>query len=405
MSANIEERLGRLRNASAELCALAVAERIDRVAALLDAWASPDSSWQRALGEELPAATGFSAQMVREGSKRGFAPLCGDALRKLLQDERPAPAASASLCTAILAGAVPMPTLLATVAPLVLGTAVALKASASDRVSPRLVSCSAAALDPLLGRCIDVFSATDARQLRDVLRADVVSITGSDESVEEIAELAPPSARVVRHGHRFSAAVVGDRATRGPSLAAVSRALALDVALWDQLGCLSPVGVWIVGGDPGACDRLADSLFEALGEAERRWPRGTLDLAARASFQHAVETDTMRDASVLGVRTLAGSEWCVVREPDPALRPVPLYRYMRVYPAAGMDALCESIGADRTHLAALAVAGLSAQERAALVRLQPSRLCEVGQLQTPPLDWRRDHLGVVSSLELPGASS
>lgn len=396
-----------LRGAGAELSALPEAERVERVAALLEAWASPESRWQRALCEALPQATGFSVAMVRDGCARGFAPFRGAALRDLVAGERAAPYKSGAFCTAFLAGAIPMPTLVAAVAPLVLGCSVVLKASAADRVSPELVARSAAEVDPLLGRCITATSlAADAnRELKALLCADVVSITGSDESVAAVAALIAPGVPVVRHGHRFSAAVVGAGATRGAALDRATRALAEDVALWDQLGCLSPVGVWVVDPHPEAADRFAEALAGALADTAQRWPRGALDTAAKAAFHHAREIDAMRDAARSGVRTLEGSDWCVVRESDAAQRPVPLHRFIRVYPAANAEVARDALAADQAHLAALAVEGLEPAARATLDGLRPSRVCRLGALQTPPLAWRRDHLGVLSSLAAGGRAN
>ncbi len=407
MTRTIRDQIDALRAGSAALGELSETERIERVAALLDAWAPADSPWQKELCEMFPAATGFSIEMVREGCARGFAPLRGQALRPLIDLEEAAPARKPTVCASILAGSIPMPTLLAAVAPLALGSAVALKASAADPISPRLVARSAAEVDPLLGRCVDVvtLSQNDEEGLLQLLGADVASITGSDEGVEWVASRSRPGTPVVRHGHRFSAAVVGDRATRGDALEETAQGLALDIALWDQLGCLSPIGVWVVDRDPRACDRFVESLASALAAAERRWPRSALDTASKAAFAHALATDQLREAAGAGVYTRTAGEWCVVREGDPLLRPVPLFRFIRVYPAHDVAAVCTSIGGDREHLAALAVAGLDQNAETALRELRPSRVCVPGALQTPPLAWRRDHLGVLSSLSLAGQSS
>ncbi len=396
MNPRVAARLAALRGASAEWVALAPGERVERVGALLDAWSRRDSPWQKSLVEALPGATGFSPEMVGEAAAAGFAPLDAAALRELAADAPPLPGASPSVVAAVLAGAIPMPTLLSAALPLCAGRAVALKPSAGDPVSPALVAESAAAVDPLLGRCVEVVSlSTDvshAAALDALLAADLVELTGSDESVAQLAARVAPGVPVIEHGHRFSAAVVGGAAIRGAELADTAAALARDVARWDQLGCLSPVGVWVVDPDPTSCDAVTEALAEALAAVQTRWPRGRLDVAARSALRHSVSTDAMREAAGTGVRVVEGDGWCVVRERQPALRPVPLYRTLRVYPARDIGETRGALRADAAHLAALAVAGLREEERDTLATLRPSRLCDPGALQTPRLSWRRDHL-------------
>ncbi len=393
MRARVADTLEALRAASAELVALSQGERTERVGSLLDAWSRRDSPWQKALVEALPAATGFSPEMIAEAAAAGFAPLDGAALRRLAPATAPPAGAPPSVVGAVLAGAIPMPTLLSAALPLCAGRGVALKPSAGDPVSPRLVVESAAALDPLLGRCLAVVTLdADPDGLDALLRADLVELTGSDESVRQLAGRAGPGATVIEHGHRFSAAVIGGPATHGDALGATAAALARDVARWDQLGCLSPVGVWVVDPQPHVWDDVSEALAGALAEAERRWPRGELDIGARSALRHGLETDAMREAAGAGVRVLEGDAWCVVREAEPSRRPGPLYRTLRVYPARDVDDVCGALRVDAAQLAALAVSGLGDDERSALATLHPSRVCEPGALQTPPLSWPRDHL-------------
>ena len=67
---------------------------------------------------------------------------------------------------------------------------------------------------------------------------------GSDETLEVIAEKLAPGVLMHRHGSGFSAVVVdGRHATR-----AVAERLALDIALFDQRGCLSPRVALVVAG-------------------------------------------------------------------------------------------------------------------------------------------------------------
>ena len=393
------------------------ADRVhDVLADLLDAWSLPDSPWQKALVEALPQAAGFSAACVREGLARGLAPFTGEALRALARTELTGARATGFETTAVvLAGAIPMPTLLAIAAPLALRSPVVVKPSAHDPVTASLVARSLAELDPLLGACVEVvdFRRDDEAAVAALCAADCLVANGSDEAVSALAARVPPESarprRFVGYGHRFSLSLLGPGATRGESLARAAEGLALDIALWDQLGCLSPVSVHAVDPDPRAADRVVEALAGALTRAEARWPRGRIDLAAAAAIAHERAEAEMRAAGARAgfrgpavcVLASAGTAWTVVRETDAALRAAPLHRFARVHPAADVDACLEALRADAAHLAGVAMAGFGsagAPLAAALAELGASRVCAPGALQAPPLAWHRDNQGVLVPL-------
>ena len=101
---------------------------LDALAQVLDGWSDPGSEWRRALEAELPGATGFSPETVREGLRCGLAQWNGQALHALAARELGAlehldaglhPMIAGFDATAVLlAGSIPMPSLLALVAPL-----------------------------------------------------------------------------------------------------------------------------------------------------------------------------------------------------------------------------------------------------------------------------------------------
>src|SRR5438552_39684 len=102
-------------------------------------------------------------------------------------------------------------------------------------------------------------------------RAEVVVATGSDAT---LAALVPRlGRRLIAHGPRWSVAVV-ERAA-----AAEVDAIALDVALHDQRGCLSPHAVYVTGDARGFAERLA----AALDAAAVRLPPGPASVDARAA--------------------------------------------------------------------------------------------------------------------------
>jgi len=408
----VTDRLAELREAGVELRRRPASDTLASLAQVLELWRDPGSPWRRRLETELPGVTGFSPENVHEGLARGLAPFSGDALLALARSELGDPArldtAGGSMLSGfdvtavVLAGAIPQPSLLALLAPLVLRSPVLAKPASRDPVTPGLVAASIAAVDAGLGRCIAIapFGSHDEACLSALLDASCIAATGSDASIAALAGRVRPPRRFIPSGHRLSVAALGPGALAGAALEAAAEGIALDVALWDQQGCLSPLAVYVVGRSDTAPDRLAECLARALADLERRLPRGKPDAAAGAAFLYECDSAELRAAAGGRVTLLGGAaqHFAVVREADAAPRPAPLQRFVRVHPVADARELRAALRPLAPHLAGVALAGFGA-EAAALARgladLGASRLCRPGELQAPPLAWPHDNRPVL----------
>ena len=399
----IRRRLSALRRAGFALRRRPAPLTLDALARVMDGWSDADSAWRAALERDLPQATGFAPETVREGLRIALESWDGAALRRLVADELGAPdtVVGPDATAVLLAGSIPMPTLLALVAPLVLRSPVLAKPGSRDPVTAHHVARSIAEVDPLLGACIAVVDVPgdDEAAIGALLEAECIAATGSDETIASIARRVPPGRRLVAAGHRLSVAVLGEEASHGEPLRRACEGLALDVALWDQQGCLSPIAVYPLGA--GAGDRVLEALADALADAEARWPRGRVDVAAAAAIEHERASAELRRASGRPVAIRSGEAWTAVLEEHPTPRPAPLHRFVRVHPLPDADALAAAFTPLSPHLAGVAVAGFGrheAQMRRALAGLGASRVCSPGRLQAPPLDWRREGRGVLEPL-------
>jgi hypothetical protein len=398
--AAIRASLERLRGAGRALRRRPARAALDALARVLEAFRDPAAAPRRALEDRLPAATGFGPGVVREGLRLALEPWTGDALLALVERELGGLAAldgKGGTCVSgfdatasVLAGALPTPTLLALLAPLALRSPVLAKTASHDRVTAPIFVEALSAVDAELGACAEAvhFAGGDAACAEALCEADCVVATGSDETVATIAARVRPPRRVVAYGHRISVAAVGPGAAPD-----VAERLALDVALWDQLGCLSPLVVYAAGGaDP------AEALAAALGAAEARWPRGAAPPEAEALAAHERAAAEMRGA---GTHAGAGGRWSVVRELDARWRPAPLHRFVRVHPVADAAALLDALRPVGPHLACVALEGFGPAEpalRAACAAVGASRVCRPGRMQAPPLAWPRDGRGVLAPL-------
>jgi hypothetical protein len=172
------------------------------------------------------------------------------------------------------------------------GGAVLVKSGRHDPLSAPAFQRALAAEDAALAATIVTayWPGGDAAREDAVLgRADVVVATGSDAT---LAALAPRlGARLLAHGPRLGIALVDG--------AADADALALDVALHDQRGCLSPHAVYATEG----ARELADRLAAALDALAARMPLGPAPVGERAAARvHAAAAEWAPHARVAAGR-------------------------------------------------------------------------------------------------------
>lgn len=398
---------GRLERAGEALRARSLPSRIAAVARIVEDWTRADSPWRRELVESFASTSAFDRATVAEGLESALrawdpARFVAAAERELAavlaapDGTRPTRALAPFAWTAVLAGGtIPMPTLLTSLLPLVLGSPVLLRETAKDPVTGPLLARSLAARDEGLARAFlpVEFPSDDAPALRELLEAPCIVATGSDETMRAIATQLRVDQRFVAYGHRVSIAIVGPQAASERDAATVAADLALDVARWDQTGCLSPIAVLLVGFEPEARRAFASHVARALDALATRLPRGELPAASRALFAAERAEARMRAASGRA-ELFEGRDAVVVLEADAEPRPAPLHRFLRVVPIGGLDALPNAIARIGAPLSNVAVAGFAHEERSGLVaelaRHGASRITTPGRLQTPPIDWPRD---------------
>ncbi|MFO0689347.1 MAG: acyl-CoA reductase [Myxococcota bacterium] len=396
---------GRLERAGAALRARSLPNRIGAVARVLEDWTRPDSPWRRELIESFSATSPFSRGTVAEGLESALR--AWDPARFVAMAERelasvlpgaeggaPSRALAPFAWTAVLAGGtIPMPTLLTSLLPLVLGSPVLLRETSKDPVTGRLLARSLAARDTDLARAFEPIElpTEDGEALAGLLSAPCVVATGGDDTMRAIAARLRADQRFVAYGHRVSIAVVGPD-TAG-ALEPIAAGLALDVARWDQTGCLSPIVALLVGLGPETQRDLAAAIARALDALSTSMPRGELPIATRAL--HASERAEARMRAASGRAQLFETrDALVVLEEDATARPAPLHRFLRLLPVASIGALAPALEALGAPLSNVALAGFGSDAKgelaATLAHHGASRVTRPGRLQTPPVDWPRD---------------
>jgi hypothetical protein len=423
----VEAAKGRLDVARRRLSARSREGILAVLGTVLEQWRDPKSKCRQRLLAEFPAQSGFSPPVVSAGLDLALDQWTGEALAQAIEAELDPPGLAPphqvspfSMTSVILAGAIPMPNLLGPLLPLCVQSPVLVKSASRDAVTPGLLAESVAAVDPELGRCIEVvsFNSDDEESLGRFLAAECVVASGSDETIAAIGRRIRPSQRFVAYGHKLSLAVVNAERCGEDWCQQTAEALALDIALWDQLGCLSPAAVFVLGRDAENAGRtLSHALAQALERLQTALPRGEVSLETAASIHHEREEARMRGAGGADVRVHAseGTDWTVIAEPDAQWRPGPLHRFIRVHALARLEQLGDALRPVVRNLSSVALAGFEAGEdkTAEITRelslLGAARLCPPGRLQAPPIGWRHDGRPLVlplarfTGLELPSA--
>ena len=207
-------------------------------------------------------------------------------------------------------------------------------------------------------------------------------VFGSDATIAHFRQKLPAEILFEPHPHRISLAIVfDDREGNSPHFAAV------DVARFNQKGCLSPHDIYVAGDANGFAARLA----EALAEVERQEPRGEItpgeaaeiaDLRANYRFRSA------NDPRVALWESEDSTAWTVIYEQETWFASSCLNRLIFVKPLP--PDLVSALGPALPWVAAVGIWPATPENAESAARLQPSRICPLGEMQNPPFSWHQE---------------
>jgi hypothetical protein len=344
----------------------------DAVAALLD----PESEERRALFPALVGTARLSPEGLSEALEVVLGGWRGEAAAALAARARPVE--TPGLAGVVLAGNVPALAAQSLLPALVTGRPLLAKSATPEPLfAPALVA-ALAAREPALGHGLAavVFAGDDEPALEAAFgtAARLLAYGGAPALAALAARFGP---RLVAQGPKASVALAGgDYDPLG-----VGRALARDVALLDQRGCLSVHAVYVAGDGR----ELAEALAFGLAIEARRLPPGPAEARALAAVQQWRGTAELTDTLVGG---LAPREGTVVLASGADFRPSPGLRAVRVHSLAEIVAATAALGPWRGALQGAALAGAAAEELGPeLEALGVSRLAPPGELQAADAGW------------------
>lgn len=345
------------------------------------AFLEPGSPERSALLPHLLASSRLSPEGLTEGLEIVLGGASGPAAAAMARRAAPfAATAPERLAGVVLAGNLPGLAVQSLLPALLLGRPLLLKcASAEPWFAPAMVA-ALVAREPTLADAFAAvaFAGDDTAALEAAFAGvDPLLAYGGAPAVASLAERF--GERLVAHGPKASVAFVG----AGVDPVGTARALARDIALFDQRGCLSVQAVY-TEGDP---DELAAALAWALLLESARLPHGPID-PATASAVHQLRSEAELRGGVrkeLRIDLAAGT---ILVESRTFFRPVPGLRTVRVHGVKELPDALPALAPWKGKLQGAALAGPAALELAE--RLPPlgfSRLAPAGELQSADASW------------------
>ena len=396
------ERLARRTTAS-------ILRSLDRVTTrFLD----PRDPARRSAVAALEHAGRFSAPMIERALDDAFAPLARGGLRKWLVSElgsasaldRPSTVGGALRAAhgpewmlQIYAGNVPTVSIWPLLIAPLLKSALLAKTSSQEPILAPLLARTIAEVDSEIGECLAVVwwkggqAELDRVALTD---APAVLAFGGDVAMASVARQARPGAALVLHGPKLSIGYIGRHALTRAALPKLAERAALDVALYDQQGCLSPHAYYVERRGAVSPVDFAAALGHALesfaGTLPRREPTATEAAAIQmARAQGRFDAATGSAGSAANARVFAsrgGTHWTVVCENGARFEPGPAHRSVRVHAIESPEEFERAIAPDARYVEALALEE-AGPRRAALAAkfagIGLPRIAAVGALQRP----------------------
>lgn len=382
-------------------------------------WLQPGYPFRQCALELGPAATGFTAETLREGLDHFFKQLNAETLQSLLiqdlgspqrldgftqthgeiQERRYAIAHGPALIGHIAAGNLPSPALSSLVMGLLLRSAQFIKCARGQSLLPRLLAHSIYDTEPKIASCLEIAEWPGGTE--DIERAlfnevDVMTATGSDQTVESVHQRVPKKVRFLGYGQRVSFSYLTGRSLAGFALKRNVQNVGADVVAWDQQGCLSPHVIFVESRGGIAPESFAELLAAELERREAQTPRGAISAEESAAIALRRSVYEIRAAHSPDTRmwTSQGSTaWTVVFENEPRFQTSCLNRFIIVKPAQDLGEILRHAEEVRTKVSTVGIGAApeEIQELAnTLARWGASRICPIGRMQLPPLTWRHD---------------
>ena len=355
------------------------------LSATFDRWRTRDFSQRRTAVAKIAAALNWSPQLLDESIDALLAPFTRDALTAFASGVVP----RKRLGGFVMPGNVPGAGMHELVIALLAGTAAMVKTSNREPSFFPAFANTLHQVDPAVASMLEV--TTFGREREDLThllnkQCDFVVALGDDASLAHLSD----AAALFGFGSRASGAIVS--LAPPANLPRLASAVARDVVLFEQQGCLSPHHVFVEEGDGTTARDFAIALGEGLSTFARTLPPAELSMHQAAALRRLREQARWRGLGGQAVELFEGPamSWTVVLEPAARFTISPGYRTVTISTIRDGADLASRLAplAKRLEAFALAVpAAVRAKFLDVLAGAGVTYVCDPGNMQSPPLNW------------------
>ncbi len=362
-------------------------------------WSDSSYERRRLAIAQIAANSGLSDALLSESLDALLVPFSEQALKSFAAKVKREPRLIGFVMPGNVAGA----GLHEFVQALIAGAAVVVKSASSEPFFFAQFARTIAEIDPEIAARVCVL--TFGREQSELTRAlqdncDEMVVFGDDQTVDLLSR----GGSVIGFGSRVSGALLSREAVAPAAIDSVGDALARDITLFEQRGCLSPHHIFVECAIPAEAHRLAARLALSLDELARKLPPPrAIDLGAAAAIRATRESARWRKLGGAAVDLWEGRRfaWSVVYDATTAFRVSPLYRTIFVTAVADFADFSTRLEAVSGRLEAFAVADPADRlddERAWLAEAGVSYLAAPGMMQSPPFEWPHGNGAFLSRL-------
>ncbi len=379
----VKQALEELERSKAALREIPRHQRIADFDKVLGLWLDGNIAFRNAC-EDISHATGYAHAAVTVSLRRTLEAWRAPHLERVLAEAESASGnhQAPNLVAAILAQNTPGLAIPPIALALGLGTPLLLKSAEGEPHLARHFLESLRQVSPVIAAsCRAVYWKGGDRSIEERIAAlaDRILVYGGADAIDHWRSLGQD--RVIAQGPRISVAILGS-STDDLEI----EALAEQIAILDQHGCLSPQAILL----PSAVDALplAKQLAEALRVKQNIWPRRPLPDGEATSFRQAVDA---AEIAVVGGRSLAllgghAEGFGVEVTTQAQIEPCPLDRMIRFHPYRDPTELKSQLVPLRDNLECIGVTR-DAPEISILQSSGARRICTIAEMQNPPADW------------------
>ncbi|MGH7595012.1 MAG: acyl-CoA reductase [bacterium] len=371
----------------------------------IKAWCQVADDWQtrkfldaKPFFAALSAATGLSQKMLQEAVSKHFY-FFDEALikewLKIVRREREAQPECRrhhpALAFLVAAGNLPGVAILPVVHLSLLGIPTLVKSASAEPFLLPAILTTLANYDPEVAARLAVFNwPRSASELTQAVTQHhpALAAFGDDGTMRQFAQY---QQRFADFGDRFSLAII-----EPDGIKSTASAVAYDVCMFEQMGCLSPQAIFLLTNDWNRVEAFCRHLAGALGKMSEKIPVNKRTPAQHAAVQQWRGALAARDAASEKVilLTSAGTDWTVAAAEHFDLDERVAYRFARVWPVPSLAEAMPILQQYRSRLQALAL-GSSLQERQKLLHDFPdlenafshTLKTIAGYMQVPAFDW------------------